>query len=138
MSIRVFVDTNILIYAHTDANDPRHAAARRCVQTLWDEPGIAAVSVQVLQELHVNLLRKGRLDVASSAAIVENYLKWRVIDNDRLALTRAMSLQTRWQLSSWDAMIVGAALRAGAAELWSEDLNDGQVIERLTIRNPLR
>ncbi len=58
MSVEVFVDTNLLFYANTQADDPRHERARELIGPLWSEPG-KAVSVQVLQELHVNLIRKG-------------------------------------------------------------------------------
>lgn len=72
MSVEVFVDTNILYYANTVSEDPRHVRARECVRGLWAGPGRAAVSVQVLQELHVNLVRKAGLAPAQSAARVSH------------------------------------------------------------------
>jgi len=38
----------------------------------------------------------------------------------------------------YDALIIASALEANCAFLYSEDLQDGQVIEGLTIRNPFR
>src|SRR5512137_850865 len=109
MPAEVFVDTNVLFYALTDGADVRHTRARERIATLWDTPGIAAVSVQVLQELHVNLVRKAGLAAAASIERVTPYLAWPVIDNDRVLLENAFDLQVRSRLSFWDAMIVAAA-----------------------------
>ena len=138
MSVEVFVDTNLLYYANTDSPDPRHARARQLIEPLWSEPGRAAISVQVLQELHVNLIRKGGLDPAASWRRVSDYLAWKVIDNDRLLLAAAFDVQTRWKLSYWDSLIVAAAQRSGAPLLWSEDLAEGQRYDDLRALNPLR
>lgn len=138
MSVDVFVDTNILYYANTTSSDPRHARARDLIEPLWSEPGKAAISVQVLQELHVNLIRKGGLDPLASWHRVSDYLAWKVIDNDRMLLTSAVEVQTRWQLSFWDSLIIAAAQRSRAPLLWSEDLADGQRVDDVQILNPLQ
>lgn len=138
MNAEVFVDTNILYYANTQSEDPRHARARECVRRLWAGPGRAAVSVQVLQELHVNLVRKAGLAPAQSAARVSHYLAWSVVDNDRLLLGAAFDVQQRWGLSFWDSLIVAAAMRCGARSLWSEDLSAGQRFEDVVVVDPLR
>jgi len=39
-------------------------------------------------------------------------------------------------LACWDALIVEAALRAGASLLLSEDLRDGRQFGTLTVANP--
>ena len=49
---------------------------------------------------------------------------------------RGSNLRERYQLSVYDGMIVAAALLAGCTTLYSEDMHDGLVIDRLTIRNP--
>ena len=137
MSAEVFVDTNILFYACTESSDVRHARARERVRGLWDVPGQAAISVQVLQELHVNLVRKARLSPTESARRVSHYFAWHVIDNDRNLLSSAFDVQLRWQLGFWDSLIVAAAQRSGARELWSEDLSNGQHYGEVVVVNPL-
>lgn len=138
MSVEVFVDTNILYYANTDSPDPRHARARQCVESLWDTPGRAAVSVQVLQELHVNLVRKAGLTPAQSAARTSRYLAWRVVDNDRMLLAAAFDVQQRWQLSFRDSLVVAAAQRCRAPVLWSEDMSSQQSHGSTVVVDPLR
>lgn len=137
MNAEVFVDTNILYYANTESVDSRHAAARQCVEGLWRAPGRAAVSVQVLQELHVNLVRKAGLSPQESAQRVNHYLAWRVVDNDRVLLAAAFEVQARWQLGYWDSLIVAAAQRSGAPTLWSEDMSVGQHFGTVMVVNPL-
>lgn len=137
MRAEIFVDTNILFYALTDGPDVRHGKARERVRFLWDQPGSGAVSVQVLQELHVNLLRKAGLSITASAERVSHYLAWTVIDNDRALLRAGFDAQARWGLSLWDSLIVVAAQRSGARKLWTEDLSAGQAFDGVTIENPL-
>ena len=136
MSAEVFVDTNILYYAHTNSPDPRHELARRQLAGLWQRPGRAAVSVQVLQELHVNLVRKAGLSPQQSAARTVDYLAWQVVDNDRALLRSAFDVQLRWRLSFWDSLIVAAAQRCSATQLWTEDLQDGQRFATVRVINP--
>mgnify|MGYP002735845958 CR=1 FL=1 len=137
MSAKVFVDTNILYYANTASADPRHGRARERLQALWQRPEHAAISVQVAQELHVNLTRKAGLDPKASAQRVRPYLSWQVIDNDRKLLEAAFDIQQRWQLSFWDALIVAAAQRSGASVLWTEDLATDAELAGVRLVNPL-
>ena len=48
----------------------------------------------------------------------------------------AIDKSARWQISFWDAMLLTAANKAGAAVLWSEDLNPGQLYGQVTVQNP--
>lgn len=138
MPAEVFVDTNILYYANTSSKDPRHALARARVKELWGASGRAAASVQVLQELHVNLVRKAALAAEDSARRVQRYLAWHIVDNDRDLLAAAFDVQRRWQLSFWDSLIVAAAQRSGAPVIWSEDLANGQHYGDVVVINPLK
>jgi predicted nucleic acid-binding protein len=49
---------------------------------------------------------------------------------------RAVEVRTRYRYSFYDSLIIAAALEAGCTRLYSEDLQHGQRIERLTIVNP--
>ena len=59
MPVKLFFDTNILVYAYDMDAPSKRAIALNLVEEGWRDLGAAAVSVQVLQELHVNLVRKG-------------------------------------------------------------------------------
>ena len=138
MTAGIFVDTNILIYAHDlDAGD-RHEKARGLIEGLWQEGG-GVISIQVLQELYVNITRKipTPLPKPQARALVETYAIWEVVVPSAADLLRASEIEERHGLSFWDAMIANAALKAGAHTLWTEDLNHGQSIEGLQVMNPL-
>ena len=134
-----FCDTNILVYAYDASHPVKHARARALVQRLWDEQS-GCISVQVLQELFVTLTHKVAAPVDRTVArhIIADLSTWNVVSPNPIDVLDAIDSSSRWQLSFWDAMIVTAALRAGADLLWSEDLNEGQRFGRLEIRNPLR
>jgi predicted nucleic acid-binding protein len=132
----VFVDTNILVYAHDVDAGRRHAAARDRVKALWNAPLPPSVSVQVLQELYVNLVRKGARP-KSARELVGDYQNWDVVPNSMRLLQTAMLGVERWKISLWDALIVAAAREAGAGVLLSEDLNEGQDYDGVVVVNPL-
>jgi predicted nucleic acid-binding protein len=137
MSAPSFVDTNVLVYAEDRDAGRKHEIARELVVTLWnDRSGV--LSVQVLQELYVTLIRKVRrpLAPARAAEIVREYLTWRVVDNDGDLLVAAMGLQQRATLSFWDALVVEAASAAGCERLYSEDLNPRQRFGAVEVVNP--
>ena len=133
---QVFVDTNILVYAHDrDAGD-KYRLAREKVKSLWHRPLPPSISTQVLQEFYVILIRK-RVSAIEARQVALSYLEWEVIDNDRLLLLDGMRIKEKWSLSYWDALILAAAKRAKAKELWSEDLNPGRRYEGVVVVNPL-
>lgn len=139
MSDKYFVDTNILMYAHDRAAGDRHERAKALVEQLWrDRTGV--VSTQVLQELSVNLRKKARrpLDAKAARDIVADYLTWHVIVNSGDAILEAIDLESKYQISFWDALVVQAAQASGAEVLYSEDLSDGQRYGSIRVVNPLR
>jgi predicted nucleic acid-binding protein len=139
MSDKYFVDTNILMYAHDTSAGEKHERAKALVEELWrDRTGV--VSTQVLQELAVNLRKKARqpLDAKATRDIITDYLTWQVIINSGDSILEAIDLETRYQISFWDAMVVQAAQLSGADTLYSEDLSDGQRYGSIRVANPLK
>lgn len=139
MSDRYFVDTNILMYAHDTAAGEKHQRAKALVEELWrDRTGV--VSTQVLQELSVNLRKKVHrpLDGKATRDIVADYLTWQVIVNSGESILEAIDLESRYQISFWDALVVQAAQASAAETLYSEDLSDGQTYGSVRVINPLR
>ena len=135
-SSQIFVDTNILVYAHDRDAADKHLVARDRVAELWRLPVAPAISVQVLQELLVNLVRK-EIPQAEARRTVVDYGAWNVVDNDQTLLLAGIDLQARWQSSFWDALILAAARRARAGVIWSEDFNIAQDYDGIVAVNPL-
>ena len=135
MAAKRFLDTNILLYGY-DLNAPeKRAVAQSFIERAWTETGRTAISVQVLQEFYVNFFRKGH-PPADASALIGDFLLWPVIDNSLALFRLGISIQARWQLSLWDAMIVAAAQASGASELLTEDLNHGQDYGGVRAINP--
>jgi len=137
IDVKIFVDTNILIYAYDRGAGPKHDLALNLVETLWQE-GTGALSTQVLQEFYVNVRRKAQKPISARKAkdLITDYLAWNPVINDGASVIEAIELEQRYRFSFWDAMIVVAAQRAGATTLYSEDFNSGQIIGSLKIVNP--
>ncbi len=137
INVKIFVDTNILIYAYDRGAGPKHNLALNLVETLWRE-GTGALSTQVLQEFYVNVRRKAQKPISARKAkdLITDYLAWNPVINDGASVIEAIELEQRYKFSFWNAMIVVAAQRAGATTLYSEDFNSGQVIGSLKIVNP--
>jgi predicted nucleic acid-binding protein len=139
MSVKYFVDTNLLMYAHDTSAGNKHERAKALLEELWrDRTGV--VSTQVLQELSVNLRKKVRrpLDAKATRDIVADYLTWQVIVNGGDSILEAIDLESRYQIAFWDALVVQAAQVSGAEILYSEDLSDGQTYGTVRVVNPLR
>ncbi len=125
-----FFDTNIVVNALV-AGPP------------WAERSLAllvaggTVSVQVLNECANTLRRKFAADWEQTVRTSERIRRLcSVVPVTEETHIRGLDLAERYQLSLYDGMIVAAALLAGCTTLYSEDMHEGLVIDRLTIRNP--
>lgn len=132
----VFVDTNILIYAHDRSAGEKRERAARALERLWDEQ-TGRVSVQVLQELYVTITQKLATARPSAREIVRTYTPWVHYPTTPETILRASEIAELSQLSFWDALIVASAEQVGASHLYTEDLNSGQSIVGVKIVNPL-
>ncbi len=135
MSATKFLDTNILVYAYDLDAPAKRAVALRLVQDGWSALGETAISVQVLQELHVNL-RKSGVSQIDATQVVRDFAIWPVVDNNLSLLQSALEESARWKISLWDALIVAATRASGASELITEDLNHGQDYGGIRVTNP--
>ena len=136
MNARTFVDTNILIYAYDVDAGGKHEIAKGILKQLWLER-LGALSTQVLQEFYVNVTRKIATPLSKPTArvIVGDYIQWSV-DTTSTEISTAFLVEDQSGISFWDALIIAAARRAGAARILSEDLNAGQTILGVRIENP--
>ena len=139
MSDKVFVDTNILLYAHDSSKGPKHSRAAALVDELWIADN-GVLSTQVLQEFCFSLRRKAQppLSIPDIRRLVENYLTWQIVVNTGNSVLEALEIEIRYGISFWDALIVHAAQACDAQVLYSEDLNHGQVYGSVRVVNPFR
>jgi len=136
MSAEAFLDTNIIIYLLDDTD----AAKRRRSEALIEhalEHGSGCISYQVVQESLYVTTRKLSFNTEDANRLLNRVLLplWKVNPSGTL-YRRGLDLQARYQFSSYDSLIIAAALDAGCKTLYSEDLQHGQRIDGLTIQNP--
>nr|VFK40565.1 MAG: PIN domain-containing protein [Candidatus Kentron sp. SD]VFK46080.1 MAG: PIN domain-containing protein [Candidatus Kentron sp. SD] len=97
------------------------------------------VSTQVLNEASNVWLKKYGLDIHQVKSYLKTIRKSAEVRLLNETLTfRALELFGRHKLSFYDSLIIAAALDAGCRTLYTEDLQHGQRIEKLTIEDPFR
>ena len=125
-----FFDTNVLLYLLS-----KDAAKADRAEALLASGGI--VSVQVLNEFASVASRKLAMTISEIREILSTIraicvVKPLDIETHELGL----DIAERHKFSIYDGMIIAAAVRAGCSTLYTEDLQQGQMIEKLQIRNP--
>lgn len=131
-----FIDSNIWLYAFIESQDANKSRlASELVQT--EQP---ALSTQVVNEVCVNLLRKADFSEEEIQELVAAFFKrYPVMPLNRDVLVRASQLRTPYALSFWDSIVVSSAMQGGMPILYSEDMQDGLVVEeQLEIVNPFK
>ena len=130
-----FLDTNILIYATSQAADhlPKRGRARR-----WVARSDWGVSTQVLMEFFAQARREkhGLLPTAAQAFVECIAARRPVVAVDKAIVVEALAMRHRYYLTHWDAAILCAARKLGASTLVSEDLETGRNYDGVTVINP--
>ena len=133
-----FIDSNFFVYLFDETDEHKRGMAEQIVESALQTHS-ASISYQVIQETLNVLTRKLSVPMTPEAAksFMEDVLVplWRVSPSSAL-YHRALDVQARYRYGFYDSLIVAAALDAGCVRLYSEDLQDGQKIEGLTIENP--
>lgn len=128
-----FFDTNVLMYVA--AADPGKADR---AENLISDGG--TISVQVLNEISNVARRKMGMswtETHTFLTMIRGLLSAEPITVE--IHETGLTLAERYGLSIYDAMIAASALHANCDTLWSEDMQDGMVVDdRLRIRNPFR
>lgn len=132
----IFVDTNIYFYAQ-DGREPDKRAACRAWLLRLGEQRLGRTNMQVANEFTDVILRKRR-DIAAETVfgMADEIMVWgnRPLNGD--ILRSARRIHGRFAYSWWDCLLLASALELGCSHFLSEDLQDGQSIEGLTIVDP--
>src|SRR5271156_5320886 len=134
MSNKAFFDTNVFVYAIIQ-DDPRSDRAEELIARG------GTISVQVVSEFAAVARRKTKMPWVEIRRALDAI---KVLCPDPLPIMldthgEALAIAERYGYKIYDALIVASALEARCAILYSEDIQDGQVIDKtLTIRNPFR
>ncbi len=131
-----FLDTNVWFYAFTDSQGlSKHERAKQLIAL-----GDIGISLQTIGEVCNSLLRKAHFDESQIQKIIRSFYRhYEPIIPTEHDFLKASELRNQYHFSHWDSLMIAAALQAGASEFYSEDMQDGLIVDRtLTIRNPFR
>lgn len=132
------LDTNVVVYMFDDVDAVKRDRARQLVGNAIAS-GEGVISHQVVQEALYVFGRKLGATAGQQLEIFDNVLSglWRIHPTAEL-YRRAVAISQRYRFGFYDSLVIAAALEYGCDLLYSEDLQDGQVIDTVTIRNPFR
>jgi predicted nucleic acid-binding protein len=132
-----FIDTNLWLYAFIEGDDPQKTTRAK---SLIETHSAIYVSTQVINEVCVNVIKKARFSEPQVRQLIESfYTKYVVIELNKPLLLKASVLRRQYTLSFWDSVIVSSALHASVSVLYSEDMQDGLIVEnKMRIINPLK
>ena len=135
MAVRVFFDTNVLVYAAvgTGKDEPKR---KRALELIESED--FATSAQVLQEFFVTVVKKASRPLSAAQALewIEQWTVFPCQTIDHQLVRIAIEKSERFAISYWDATILVAAEALGTDTVYSEDLNDGQRYGQVRVVNP--
>lgn len=137
MTARIFVDTNVFVYAKQASEPLKQPLATRWLERLWEEQ-TGRTSVQVLNEYYTTLTHKIKpaLPAADAWDDIKSLIAWNPQAMDLELLHRGREIEQRYGLSWWNSLIVGAAQLQNCVLLLTEDLQDRSVYGGVTVRNP--
>jgi predicted nucleic acid-binding protein len=135
MSVKAFLDTNVLIYAVSSS--PAESAKKERALELIEHTDFG-LSAQVLQEFYVNVTRKiaHPLTPDEAVALLEQLRCFPMVLTDYPLIVAGVETALRFGISYWDGTIIAAAEFLGATTLYTEDLNHGQRYASVQAVNP--
>jgi predicted nucleic acid-binding protein len=135
---RVFIDTNILVYAYNSDNPAKRKQARKLLRDDLANKELI-ISVQVLNEYYASLSKeKYHISHKKIVRFILDITKYSTVYALQIkTVESALYLKERYKYSWWDSLILASSLEAECEILYSEDMQNGQVIEEtLVIQNP--
>jgi predicted nucleic acid-binding protein len=133
-----FIDSNVWLYALLPKQDQRKEyKAHNLIQQY---KGLTVVSTQVVNEVVSNMIKNKAMDEEGLRDLIHSFYRdCQVVIADELVQIDASQLRERYSFSYWDSLIISAALFGDATILYSEDMQDGLLVDgRLTIINPFK
>ena len=135
MSDRVFIDTNIFLYAIDRADKAKQTKARKILREIvLDKHGV--ISTQVVEEAYNGATRKLKVVPAKARRWIEQFENFEIVNLDLSTIKSGIDCSILNQLSFWDGLIVAAAEAARCKIIYTEDMNSGQLIRGVKIFNP--
>lgn len=139
---RCFLDSNIWLYylLENQSSTLQESERKRSIaETLTNSENII-VSTQVINEVCANALKKAAFTEAQIKLLIQTFeARCTVVAPNIEILIKASDSRSRYHFSFWDGLIVASALFTDAEIFYSEDMQDGLIVEQqLTLINPFK
>jgi predicted nucleic acid-binding protein len=135
--LKVFIDTNILIYC-IDSHTPKKRDQCRGLLKSLQGKYAGVISTQVMQEFYVAATKKMGADPLQIKNILHSFEQFEIVTVSSEIVQEAIDCSILQKLSFWDALIIASAESAKCQQIWTEDLNEGQIVRGVRIVNPLK
>lgn len=135
-----FIDTNIFVCTFDSGEPKKRERARSIIKTALKD-GKGCISIQVVQEFFNVATKKFEkpMSVLDAKAYLEKiFMQLNVVYPSFDFIASGLDLSATTQYSFYDSLIISAALKANCSTLYSEDMQDGQIIRELKIVNPFK
>lgn len=136
MASKVFLDSNIVVYAMDFRQPAKQARCRELIESLGGET-LGVISTQVLCETYSVATRKLHVDPLRAKDVLRKLERLEIVAMTPELVHRGIDCSILNTLSLWDGLILATAASARCEKVWSEDMNDGQVVLGVRIENPL-
>ena len=133
--MKVFVDSNVIIYARDQAAPGKRTKSVDWLTALASQR-CGVVSPQVINESVHAFIDKIEPTAAELRAFVTQMKPWCTASIDPDVIARAIDIRDRWLFAWWDSLIVASAIVAGCDYLLTEDLQDGQSLDGMIVVSP--
>ena len=136
MSDRVFIDSNIILYLYSEDEIIKQDKAQEILAVHINH----LISTQVINEVSNILFKKFNLSAAEVENVILEIDKYiRIVDYSLKTQIKAVKLKDKYRFQYYDALIMATALEQGCSILFTEDMQNGQIIENsLKIVNPFK
>ena len=138
MKGRYFLDTNVFVYSFDENAKDKQQKARELIKTSL-KTGNGHISFQVIQEFFNVATKKFEVPMSllsSKEYLDKIFMQLEVVYPDGDFVKTGLDIAATTGYSFYDSLIISAALKARCDTLYTEDLQNGQKIQNLTIVNP--
>ncbi len=136
MTDRVFIDTNILVYSFLDNEQEKHNKAVKFLAELRGKK--VFISTQVLSELYSALNKNNLTHNQIETCIYQLRETFNISVIFFETIEKCFEIKRKYGFSYWDSLIISAAIDCNCSLIFSEDLQDNQLIDnKIRIVNPL-
>jgi predicted nucleic acid-binding protein len=134
---RLFIDTNVFLYAFLDQNDAKKSVAARIVSNAVLS-GNGYVSLQVVNEFCNVIVKKSGKPLSEMLEATRLLERFNIVDGSLRLTGRALEIKDAYGVQFYDSLMLACAEASGCSEILTEDLNDGQMYGSVKAVNPFK